>query len=916
MSSDWPLVGRASERARIQEVIGSGGHVVLAGAAGVGKTRLAREATDAFRGAGYATEWIIGTRAAAAIPFGAAAPLLPPPTTGATGIEPNVDAMAPIREAVMTRASDQGLVLAVDDAHALDDATATLVRQLATTTDARLLVTLRSGEPPPEAVDTLLEDGLAERIVLQPLSATDTRTLLAEALDGPVEDRTASELSQRSAGNCMFLSELLRAARAANVVRFEHGRWRLRGALPTSTRLVELVEARTGGLTGASRALLQYLALGEPLPLTVLAKLVGHGVLDQASHLGLIDVDRNRRRASVRLAHPLYGEVLLAAMPAFLARTRSRTLVEAYESTPLRRSDDVVRFASWSLDAGVAAEPDLLLRAAHRGLEGADLRAAERFAAAAVDQLAPAPADGDAIEQQTRAILALADSLRRQDRCAEASAVLDRMHPRAPAPLAAEAVELQALGLFLGGDERDDRLDSRRGERYPADVARAMTLLERAEDRFDDLQAGLAPRIARAGLLLLLGHPLDALELLDRTPTPTPELEHRWLAERSLTLAWMGRFDDADDAIARDLARPEADAAPPAMGRIPQATAFVAMGRGDLASADAMLRGILEQARALRHRSVQRMAATWLGCSLLMQGRVTEAIELVVTGPDQHGGPDHEGALPLAFGAVAAAYAGTGDTAHAQSLLDQANRATGAPARMSGPVVAVTHAAIARARGQRQLSREALRTGLIQCHESGSHALEVLLALAACHVDQPELAAEFTVDLLMKVDGPLPIVAHDWATAAIARDAGRLEAVSHDLEGVTRPHQAARAAAGAADLHDAAGRATAAIAARARARALLDRCPGADDAFLRRSGGPPPLTAREVEIARLAAAGLSSAEIAESLHLSTGTVDAHLGRVYGKLEVRGRAELKDHPLLVPRDARALTARLARYRASS
>jgi DNA-binding CsgD family transcriptional regulator len=216
-------------------------------------------------------------------------------------------------------------------------------------------------------------------------------------------------------------------------------------------------------------------------------------------------------------------------------------------------------------------------------------------------------------------------------------------------------------------------------------------------------------------------------------------------------------------------------------------------------------------------------------------------------------------------------------------------------------LLALGQAATAHAQGLHRQSTEALRAGLIQCHESGLHYFELFLVLEGCRIGAPKLAAEFTVDLVIKVDSALAVVAHDWATASMARDAHGLETVSETLEGLTMPLYAANASAAAADVHEHAGRATRASAERARARRLLDRCPGADDAFLRRSGSPSTtLTPRELEVARLAALGLSSAEIAKRLYLSTRTVDTHLGHVYVKLDIRGRTELKDHPQLLPR----------------
>lgn len=51
------------------------------------------------------------------------------------------------------------------------------------------------------------------------------------------------------------------------------------------------------------------------------------------------------------------------------------------------------------------------------------------------------------------------------------------------------------------------------------------------------------------------------------------------------------------------------------------------------------------------------------------------------------------------------------------------------------------------------------------------------------------------------------------------------------------------------------------------------------------------LTAREIEVARLAASGLRNAEIAQRLYISEGTVKIHLHHIYAKLNVAKRSEL-------------------------
>jgi predicted ATPase/DNA-binding CsgD family transcriptional regulator len=54
---------------------------------------------------------------------------------------------------------------------------------------------------------------------------------------------------------------------------------------------------------------------------------------------------------------------------------------------------------------------------------------------------------------------------------------------------------------------------------------------------------------------------------------------------------------------------------------------------------------------------------------------------------------------------------------------------------------------------------------------------------------------------------------------------------------------------------------------------------------------PSPLTRREVEVAALVARGLTNKQIAAELTISEGTVGVHLEHIFGKLELRSRAQL-------------------------
>jgi AAA ATPase-like protein len=76
----WPFVGREAELAGIRSAYADSavaGVILVGQAAGVGKTRLAREALRLFAAGGCEVAWVAATRAAGSIPFDAIAHLIP-----------------------------------------------------------------------------------------------------------------------------------------------------------------------------------------------------------------------------------------------------------------------------------------------------------------------------------------------------------------------------------------------------------------------------------------------------------------------------------------------------------------------------------------------------------------------------------------------------------------------------------------------------------------------------------------------------------------------------------------------------------------------------------------------------------------------------------------------------------------------
>jgi hypothetical protein len=125
--------------------------VVLTGPAGIGKTRVARDAMRLLVGREVPVAWVQGTEMARRIPFGAMAPYLPAIDHTADVLPILITATRALREL----GGGRTVVVIVDDAPLLDDASALLLAQSFTAADARLVVTQRAGDPLPDALARL-----------------------------------------------------------------------------------------------------------------------------------------------------------------------------------------------------------------------------------------------------------------------------------------------------------------------------------------------------------------------------------------------------------------------------------------------------------------------------------------------------------------------------------------------------------------------------------------------------------------------------------------------------------------------------------------------------------------------------------------------------------------------------------------
>jgi DNA-binding CsgD family transcriptional regulator len=902
------LVNRAHERDLLEQLVadllaGRSRALVLRGEAGVGKTALLESLAEraapgcrVARAAGVESEMELAFAGLHALcaPMLGGLDHLPDPQRQALGTAFGLSAGPPpdrflVGLAVLSLLADvaeeQPLVCIVDDAQWLDRVSA----QTLTFVARRLLaepvglVLARRDTP-----DEPLFDGLPE-LVVEGLKGAHADALLDASLPGPLDDRVRSRILAEADGNPLALLELPRGLKPIAMA----GGFGLPGELPLTGRLTQGFVARLASLPAETRQLV-LLAAAEPVgDVSLLWRAaerlgVGLGAAGPAQAAGLVEIG-----ARVRFRHPLVRSAAYRAASVPERREVHRALAEATDEQrdPDRRAWHRARAAAGP-DEAVAGE---LERSAGRA------RARGGWAAAAAFLEQATALSPDPVARGLRALAA------------------------AEAMLHAGAFDA-ALALLTTADEAP--LD---------ETAHARTDLLRAQIAF-------ATRHGSESVPLLLAA-ARRLESLD------PALARETYLEAVSAAKHAGGLEAELSAV--DVARaarrlPPGDG-PPRMGELllDSLTALLTEG---YAAAAPIRRRALEAFRGDELTVEEGLRWLWLASSDAAELWDHESWTILsARHVDLARTTGALSVLPLTLHSRAIAHVFAGELDAAASLvaeLDAVQQATGmslAPYAalglaawrgdeqgVVGIVEAVLSEVVARGEGVgvliTQWAKAVLANGL------GRYDDAVIAAGQASEHPHDPAPASWALSEL--VEAAARSGRHELASAAFARLepvtgvgdtdwALGIQARAHALvskgEAAERLHREAIERLGRTRLRGECARGHLVYGewlrlegrtdeARAELRVALDqlaalgaegfaerarRALAASGETVRRprSATREALTAQEAQIARLAADGLTNPEIGAQLFISARTVEYHLRKVFGKLDISSRRDL-------------------------
>ena len=861
MISGDPLTGRENELDAIRRALSRVGNysgAVIVGAAGVGKTRLAREVLARAEALGEQTYWIVGTQSARQLPLGAFT---------ASICDSMADPIADVRRVISSFVTQQRkgrVLIGVDDAHLLDGLSAHVVHQLAQAHGARLVVTVRTGGEEPDAITALWKDDLLIRLDLQPLSASDTHGVIETTLGGVVDSRSAMRFWKLTGGNALFLRQLLKDQIAAGAIRQVAGVWMWDERVAVSDSIGDMVGRQLSRLTPDIALVVDTLSQYEPLPVDVLCDLVHRRDLEVAEQMNLVTVERSGSKLMARLAHPLFGELRRsAASEMYLSRIRGKLAQRLAKETDA----DVyvtVRRALLALESDLPPDPHLFLEAARFAMTLLDLDLSDRFAAAAAD--------------------------------AGASEAVDRLR----------AISLVGRGrgdqaeVILAGIGRDDPDGHHWATVRAANLIWNLGRPQQAATILDGLAstpesaAEQAERTAIESCVDAVMARCETAAEKARTVLRSPTLPdfHAMLASVALTIAQgaLGRIDDITDLVTEAIDRAiTSSQASPMRFWYGGVYARACRLNGHIDECVRSAKQLSESAGDIPGLAYANLAFLQ-GHAELARGEIPAAVKLLheaLAGAEKHSVTT--GLRPASCFALAEAHAKLGQPGAAQDAINEAQRCVPADYQFMQTGLAVAGGWALAASGyltdaisKVRVAGEDARKRHQLTHELACVQVAAQWGDTSGAIRAGELANELSL--------PIANAVARHTESLLADDGEGLLAASADYRAFGDRVAAADVAAQAAVAFSRKQQRKRSLHAAALAQQLATDCGGLCTPALRNPIGQP-LTGRQREIIELVAAGLSNKEIADRLVTSVRTVEGHVYRAYQRLGAGSREEL-------------------------
>lgn len=833
---------------------------------------------------------IHGSSSLAKVPYGVLAPYtadLPPE---------EADSPVAVLRAVWTyfqelkAGKDVPLLLVVDDAHHLDEATANMVVDMMSAGWARVLASGRPRPGLPQALNQLWYDGQAERIDLRPLNGDQVTEVVEHTLHGTVPASTVQSLWSASGGNPLLLNCLLGDAVEAGILAKRNGIWLLLGLLPADgPRLSDVVIKDLLRRTTEEQDALRLIALAEPVHRSLIEDVCGGAVVRSLLDHQMVR-ESTGRHTELRIWHPILGE----SMRHQVSVSRSlqlRQKLDNYLDTRTAGAEGRLRMVEWSLECGLEV-PDLEL------LDAA-LLAVTMFNNSGARLMA---GHVRAPELQAHAQSITARALFNEGKYREAATLLDGCwlelagEPEAPHILMLRASAHLALGKSTGllrAESRHQLADA--GKEVAASWQdRIHHLLEMADAGDHE---GIRTLIASTGEAMA-GAAEQGETVLQRARADpstatvaeaTHAVAHALLAQ---TLVSAGQAHQAHTA---------ALGAAPSLPALQDGLYFFnefVLTRLVSASLAAGNWEAAEHELASYPTEVNEGAATFgggiqvlRGLGFLRQGQLERAYRILL--PAVEALRVNDPLQQFRFGSSLAFYAAArlGDGAQAQRLEQDLIAARHA----SGPgceLLAEGYAAAAAEYLDRKGSGLAKLRELAASPPVAAQPGTSMECLILCSDLGDRSVIEELASLADAVEGRWAAGWHQVAQAWATGDADVLMETAAGLEEAGLINLAREAYAQAGAIWDAAGE-------RRRARQAVAHREKCDQELGERFRESPfiasvpsvHLTRRERDIVELAVQGLSDREIAQQLMVSVRTVEGHLYRSYVKLGVRRRDEL-------------------------